>query len=34
MVFVGVSMETWGISLAWGQVNSLARRFAYGGLGV
>ena len=23
-------METWGVSLVWGQVNSLVKRFAWG----
>ena len=29
-MFVVVSMEMWGVSLAWGQVNSLAKRFTGG----
>ena len=31
-MFVGVLMEMRGVSLAWGQVNSLVKRFA-GGIG-
>ena len=34
LIFVGVMMEMWGVSLAWGQVNSLVKRFAWGKLGV
>ena len=34
MVFVGMSMEMWGVSLAWAQVNSLEKRFTLGELGL
>ena len=29
-MFVGMSLEIWGVSLARGQRNSLAKRFAWG----
>ena len=29
IVFVGVSLETWGISLVYKQVNRLAKSFAW-----
>ena len=32
-VFVGVLTKTWQVSLAWVQVNNLAKRFALGHLG-
>ena len=33
-VFVGVSNETWTVSLDRGQVNSLAKRFAWDNCGL
>ena len=31
---VGVPIETWGVSLGWGKVNNLVKRFAYGTGGI